>query len=218
MERRRVRDRVHAVEGMGEVDEPALLRGSPRSCPRTRGRAGSPRAGRARSPRPGRRSSPPRRGSRSACGPRASSTASSAPPNALWSVTAIAPSPSASAWSSSSVDARSSSRATTSVCMCRSQTIHGRSASGSASRRAVGRRRAAAYGEPAVELVELARDLAEALLSAPRAPRLPPSRSRTSSSSASRATAAAAELGLLERARRRGDRRSGRCRLEQEAR
>src|SRR5438105_928380 len=66
--------------------------------------------------------------------PRASSRASSAPPRALWSVTAIAPSPSSSACSRSSPTSTRQS-CDQLVCVWRSQRIHSRSASGSASRR-----------------------------------------------------------------------------------
>ena len=61
------------------------------------------------------------------------------PPNTLWSVTAIAPSPSASAWSrrsSTSVEQSCDQL----VCMCRSATIQSRSSSGAGRGAAVRRR------------------------------------------------------------------------------
>ena len=100
----RVGDRVPAIEGVGDVDEPALLADRRERVRERHALAGSPRAGRARSPRPGPSSSPPRRESRQVARRAPSSTASSAPAKTLWSVTAIAPSPSASAWSRSSGD------------------------------------------------------------------------------------------------------------------
>ena len=63
--------------------------------------------------------------------PRARSAASSAPPRTLWSVTAIAPSPSASAWSRSSSTSIEQSCDHV-VCMCRSTTILSRSSGGGA--------------------------------------------------------------------------------------
>ena len=105
--------------------------------------------------------------------PRASSTVSSAPPKTLWSVTAIAPSPSASAWSTSSAGSTVQSN-DHEVCMWRSATIHGRSASGSAARRRRLRRRCV---RRRVEVVELRRDGLERLALRPRrAPR--PARAR----------------------------------------
>ena len=83
--------------------------------------------------------------------PRASSTASSAPPKTLWSVTAIAPRPFSSAWSSRSVDV---DRAVVrpAVCRWRSARIHGAVGERVASRLG----RAPARGRRRVEPVELA--------------------------------------------------------------
>ena len=82
---------------------------------------------------------------------RASSAASRAPPKTLWSVTAIAPSPIASAWSSSSGTAIEQS-CDQCVCMCRSQAIQSRSESGSSGweRRRRRRRESPAYSSSSV--------------------------------------------------------------------
>ena len=191
VERARVRDRVHPVEGVGEVDE-AVLRAD-------RGdRVGEREpardllaAGTARSPRPGRRSSPPRRGSRSGRGRAPARPPPAAPPKRLWSVTAIAPSPIASAWSSSSSTGIEQS-CDHEVCMCRSHVIHGRPASGSPSRRGR-RRRGAGCGRGGRARRRRRRSSGAP---PPRAPRRRAAR-RSSSFSASRATAAAASSGWV---------------------
>ena len=93
---------MHAIERMGEVDEAALLADRRDRVRRTTCRAGSPprRKSPITSPWSSVFTSSPGMTIRSR--PRASSTASSAPPNTLWSVTAMPPSPIASAWSTSS--------------------------------------------------------------------------------------------------------------------
>ena len=146
---------------------------------------------------------------------RASSTASRAPPKTLWSVTAIAPSPIASAWSSrSSVSIAQSCDQL--VCRWRSQRIHSRSPSGSALR-CTGRVSAAlARGSGRARRARARRCRSPDSRRDARASR--PSRSRSSSFSARRARAARAELGLLEQARRIGERGAGRAGLERHAR
>ncbi len=90
---------------------------------------------------------------------RASSTASSAPPKTLWSVTAMPPSPIASAWSSrSSVGIEQS--CDHSVCRWRSSVIQSRSASGSSGSLRGARR---LRDELRVDGVELGSDRLEAL-------------------------------------------------------
>ena len=84
--------------------------------------------------------------------PRAASTASSAPPKTLWSVTAIAAETDLSAWSRGPPSG-SSSRDDQSVCMWRSTTIQSRSASRSAS--CTNPALASLPREAAVDLVEL---------------------------------------------------------------
>ena len=95
--------------------------------------------------------------------------------------------------------------------MCRSATIHGRSASGSAGRRS----RPPAASER-VELLELLRDRGERLCLGLRGPARP-SRSRSSASSASRAAAAAARSGCVSTPARAGERAAGRRGLERDA-
>ena len=140
---RGVRDRVQPVEGVGEIDDAALLAdGGDRLAHGQAARdllaeeeadhlalavglhllAGDDRA---------------------ASRPRASSTASSAPEKTLWSVTAIAPSPIRSAWSRRSATGTAQS-CECSVCMWRSARIIGRSAERVGGRRAARRRRSTA--------------------------------------------------------------------------
>ena len=143
--------------------------------------------------------------------PRARSTASSAPPKTLWSVTAIAPSPCASAWSSSSSTSIEQS-CDQLVCRWRSATIQSRSANGGRVRVA-----APAGGEPLVDLLD------------PVGERL--GRLRLRRREALRGAAGAeglvldhprrlggGELGLLGAARRSGDRDACRLGLGDEAR
>ena len=151
MQRRRVGNRVHAgrTGGGGRRGRPAP--GSRRPCRANvmpRG-ISSLRNRPITSPWPSVLTSSPGMTIRSRS--RASSTASSAPPKTLWSVTAIAPRPSASAWSSRSSTGIEQSR-DQEVCMWRSPTIQSRS------RERVGRSARAAAGgarDARVELVEL---------------------------------------------------------------
>ncbi len=143
--------------------------------------------------------------------PAASSTVSSAPPKTLWSVTAIAPSPSATARSTSSVGWTAQSN-DQDVCRCRSATIQ-------AGRRAGRRpaRGAPAPQQPSVEPVELGGEALEGLrlgLGARRRllARCAGSGLRPVARRRRRRARAAA------RARRGCDRAAGRLRLEQHAR
>ena len=143
---------------------------------------------------------------------RASSTTSSAPEKTLWSVIAIAPRPSASAWSSRSAGGtRQSCDAL--VCMCRSTTIQSRSASGSASRFGARRRPRSAL----VDLLELVRDVGERLpLRGARALARAPLAVRVVVGEP--AHLGRRELRLLVRSRRSGDGGAGGARLEREPR
>ena len=125
---------------------------------------------------------------------RASSTVSRAPPKTLWSVTAIAPSPSASAWSTSACGSIEQS-CDQCVCMWRSTTIQSRSPRGSPSgcvgcatgRRRLGRparrRPRAASRAASKSLLRRGRagllarlDAERLVLDEPRRPRPPPAR------------------------------------------
>ena len=145
--------------------------------------------------------------------PRARSTASSAPPKTLWSVTAIAPSPCASAWSSSSSTSIEQS-CDQLVCRWRSATDPvtllerlGREVS-----------RAPARGEPLVDRLDAVGERFGA--SAPPRPRGSSrlAATRKASSSISRAVSAAASSGCSARAGRGSDRSAGSLRLGNEAR
>ena len=141
---------------------------------------------------------------------RASSTASSAPPNTLWSVTAIAPSHRSSAASSTSSTSTAQS-CDHDVWRWRSQRIQSRSASGSAGR---GRRRR--VERPAYRSSSSAATSAKVLPSTlSRA--WSESCRRSGSFSARRASAAAASSGLLVHPRRRGDRGARGSGLERDA-
>ena len=124
---------------------------------------------------------------------RARSTASSAPPKTLWSVTAIAPSPSASAWSSrsSTVIEQSCDQF---VCMCRSATIQSRSSSGT-TRCAARRRRFVIDSYTSSTRSASAGKLCFAAAPAPCSARS----SRRSASSISRPASAAASSGWSRR-------------------
>ena len=131
MERLRVRDGVAAIERVREEDEPALLadRGQ-RVLEAHAARDLLPQEEPDHLALPFVLTSSPGMTMRSR--PRASSTASSAPPKTLWSVTAIAPSPISSA-ASSSASAGTLQSCDHDVWVWRSQTIQSRSESGSLS-------------------------------------------------------------------------------------
>ena len=143
---------------------------------------------------------------------RARSTASSAPPKTLWSVTAIAPSPSASAWSSRSSTAIEQS-CDQFVCMCRSATIQSRSSSGTT--RCAARRR-----RPVIDSYTSSTRSARAgkLCFAAAAASVLGALRRRSGVVDQPAGLGGGELGLEPSSGRRRDRRAGRLRLDDEPR
>ena len=143
---------------------------------------------------------------------RARSTASSAPPKTLWSVTAIAPSPSASAWSSrsSTVIEQSCDQF---VCMCRSATIQSRSSSGT-TRCAARRRRFVIDSYTSSTRSARAGKLCFAAAPAPCSARFEPQVGVVDQPAGLRG----GELRLEPPSRRRRDRRAGRLRLDDEPR
>ena len=210
----RVRDRVHAVEGVGEIDEPALR-------PDRGDRVGEGQAARDLLAQEEADHLALAVGldllagdDRRACGRGRARPPRAAPPKRLWSVTAIAPSPIASAWSSRLADLGSSSRATRRCACAGRRGSTARSASGSPSRRAMRRRPGEARGRARrarrrrSAKLWVSASLARLVCRASRGAR---------SFSASRATAAAASSGWLVDAGRGGGGGSGGCRLEPRA-
>ena len=207
MQRRRVRDRCACGRTDAGRRRGRPARGSPRSCRRTACRAGSRARGRGRSPRPGSSVFTSSPGITIRSRSRARSAVSSAPPKTLWSVTAIAPRPSASAWSTSSAGSIAAVE--------RPRGVHvqvGDDPRPVGER--VGRRGARAAAPLRQRRVERARARAATssneLPAAASRERAPARRRAASSSSASRATAAAGELGLVLDAARRARSRSRR--------